>query len=102
MVRYLPNYLWRTAVAMHALPARLPSACLAACSKAPCSPRPLPCPSPQVKAAPAGSVDEVIENDVNNHDVFIYMKGIPQAPMCGFSNMACAILNLYGALWCGY
>lgn len=25
-------------------------------------------------------------------------QGVPQAPMCGFSNMACAILNLYGAL----
>jgi glutaredoxin-related protein len=23
-------------------------------------------------------------------------QGVPQAPMCGFSNMACAILNLYG------
>lgn len=25
------------------------------------------------------------------------LQGVPQAPMCGFSNMACAILNLYGA-----
>lgn len=28
------------------------------------------------------------------------LQGVPQAPMCGFSNMACAILNLYGA-WAG-
>lgn len=26
----------------------------------------------------------------------VCMQGVPQAPMCGFSNMACAILNLYG------
>ena len=25
-----------------------------------------------------------------------WLQGVPQAPMCGFSNMACAILNLYG------
>ena len=24
------------------------------------------------------------------------MKGIPEAPMCGFSNMACRILDAYG------
>ena len=53
---------------------------------------------PQVKAAAAGgaAVDKLIEQDISGHDVFIYMKGVPQAPMCGFSNMACAILNLYG------
>lgn len=51
---------------------------------------------PQVKAAAAGSVEAVIEEDISSHDVFLYMKGVPQAPMCGFSNMACAILNLYG------
>ncbi|KAL4420842.1 hypothetical protein ABPG75_010498 [Micractinium tetrahymenae] len=51
---------------------------------------------PQVKAAPAGDVEATIEKDIASHDVFIYMKGVPQAPMCGFSNMACAILNLYG------
>lgn len=29
---------------------------------------------PQVKAAPAGSVDETIQQDISSHDVFIYMK----------------------------
>lgn len=28
--------------------------------------------------------------------VFVYMKGTPQQPMCGFSNMACKILDAYG------
>ncbi|KAI7839922.1 hypothetical protein COHA_006316 [Chlorella ohadii] len=51
---------------------------------------------PQVKAGAAAGVKDTIERDVAGHDVFIYMKGVPQAPMCGFSNMACAILNLYG------
>lgn len=30
----------------------------------------------------------------------LLVQGVPQAPMCGFSNMACAILNLYGACCC--
>ena len=30
-------------------------------------------------------------------DVFM-PQGHPEAPMCGFSNMACQILNAYGAL----
>ncbi|PSC71379.1 monothiol glutaredoxin-mitochondrial-like [Micractinium conductrix] len=51
---------------------------------------------PKVKAAPSAGVDATIEKDISSHDVFIYMKGVPEAPMCGFSNMACAILNLYG------
>lgn len=29
------------------------------------------------------------------------LQGVPQAPMCGFSNMACAILNLYGVFHAG-
>jgi hypothetical protein len=29
---------------------------------------------PQMKAAPAGSVDATIEQDISSHDVFIYMK----------------------------
>ncbi len=29
---------------------------------------------PQVKAAPAGSVEQTIEQDIKSHDVFLYMK----------------------------
>jgi len=40
-------------------------------------------------------VAKVIENDVKSHKVFVYMKGIPEAPQCGFSNMVCRILEAY-------
>ncbi|CAK0786361.1 hypothetical protein CVIRNUC_009574 [Coccomyxa viridis] len=45
----------------------------------------------------APSVAEQIQNDVQQHPVFLYMKGVPEAPQCGFSNMACRILDAYGA-----
>ena len=50
---------------------------------------------PQYKGEAPSSVAELVEKDVKGHDVFIYMKGIPEAPMCGFSNMACRILDAY-------
>lgn len=50
---------------------------------------------PQVKSAPSSSVNDQIEQDIKEHRVFLYMKGIPEAPMCGFSNMACRILDAY-------
>lgn len=34
--------------------------------------------------------------DLCPHSLPRRAQGVPQAPMCGFSNMACAILNLYG------
>ena len=34
-------------------------------------------------------VDSVIKADVTSSEIFIYMKGVPDAPSCGFSNMAC-------------
>jgi monothiol glutaredoxin len=40
-------------------------------------------------------VAKVIESDVKSHKVFVYMKGIPEAPQCGFSNMVCRILEAY-------
>lgn len=42
------------------------------------------------------NVEELIAHDVKGNSVFIYMKGDPAAPMCGFSNMACRILDAYG------
>lgn len=41
------------------------------------------------------NVDDMIARDVAAHGVFVYMKGQPTAPMCGFSNMACRILDAY-------
>ena len=80
----------------------------------------------------APSVAEQIQNDVQQHPVFLYMKvswtqrkqilvsccswsrclpetyphcssalqGVPEAPQCGFSNMACRILDAYGKSSC--
>lgn len=50
---------------------------------------------PQIKGSASKSVSEQIEEDISQSSVFIYMKGVPQAPMCGFSNMACRILDAY-------
>ena len=30
-----------------------------------------------------------IEKDVRDNKVFVYMKGVPAAPMCGFSMTVC-------------
>lgn len=51
---------------------------------------------PQVKTTPAASAVEQIQQDIKDHKVFVYMKGNPEAPMCGFSNMVCKILDAYG------
>jgi len=34
--------------------------------------------------------------DLASNKVFLYMKGDPAAPQCGFSQMACRILDAYG------
>ena len=36
-----------------------------------------------------------IENDLKNNKVMLYMKGTPEAPLCGFSAQAVAILKEY-------
>ena len=41
------------------------------------------------------SVNDVIDTDVSKNKVFVYMKGVPEAPQCGFSNMVCRILDAY-------
>jgi len=40
-------------------------------------------------------VAKVIESDIKSKKVFVYMKGIPDMPQCGFSNMVCRILDTY-------
>jgi len=51
---------------------------------------------PQYKAEPVSDVNKLIEGDVKSNTVFVYMKGVPDAPQCGFSNMACRVLDAYG------
>lgn len=52
---------------------------------------------PKIKEGGAApSAEDQIKNDVSSHDVYIFMKGVPDAPNCGFSNMACRVLDAYG------
>jgi monothiol glutaredoxin len=51
---------------------------------------------PKHKAPTEGDAASMIQSDISTNSVFLYMKGTPDAPMCGFSRMACAILNAYG------
>ncbi len=37
-----------------------------------------------------------IEDDIKKNKVFLYMKGTPASPMCGFSARTAAILQSYG------
>ncbi|KAF8064519.1 GRXS15 [Scenedesmus sp. PABB004] len=50
---------------------------------------------PRYKAEPVGDVEAQIKADVADNQVFIYMKGTPEQPQCGFSSMACQILDAY-------
>ena len=43
-----------------------------------------------------GDIMSEIAHEVATHKVVLYMKGTPQAPMCGFSQRAAAILSSYG------
>ena len=37
-----------------------------------------------------------IKDQVTGHPVVLYMKGTPQMPQCGFSQLACQVLNACG------
>jgi monothiol glutaredoxin len=41
-------------------------------------------------------VVEAIDEEIDQHDVVLYMKGSPAEPMCGFSARAANILQAYG------
>ncbi len=43
------------------------------------------------------SAQDTIRQQVTTHPVVLYMKGSPQAPMCGFSATATEILKRVGA-----
>ena len=38
-----------------------------------------------------------IENDIKTNKIFIYMKGTPEAPMCGFSAQVVNVLKQHNA-----
>jgi monothiol glutaredoxin len=39
-------------------------------------------------------INALIDEQVKNNDVFLYMKGTPDFPMCGFSGRVVQILEL--------
>ena len=41
-------------------------------------------------------VNERIKEQLNGHDVLLYMKGTPDFPQCGFSGQTVAALNAVG------
>ena len=41
-------------------------------------------------------VNARIEEQLNSHDILLYMKGTPDFPQCGFSGQAVAALNAIG------
>lgn len=41
-------------------------------------------------------INSVIDDQVKSNDVFLYMKGTPDFPMCGFSGRVVQILNYLG------
>ncbi|XP_077242679.1 glutaredoxin 4 isoform X1 [Tasmannia lanceolata] len=52
---------------------------------------------PTNKLAGSGlSTLDVVERDVKENPIMIYMKGVPDAPRCGFSALAVRVLKEYG------
>jgi len=41
-------------------------------------------------------INALIDNQVKSNDVFLYMKGTPDFPMCGFSSRVVQILDYLG------
>ncbi|CAI0395576.1 unnamed protein product [Linum tenue] len=41
------------------------------------------------------SLKDIVEQDVRDNPVMVYMKGVPDYPQCGFSALAIRVLRLY-------
>jgi monothiol glutaredoxin len=48
-----------------------------------------------VDGAPEAEIFKKIEAAVKSHRVFLFMKGVPAMPQCGFSNKVVQILAAY-------
>ena len=46
-------------------------------------------------------IKELIDNEVNNNEVCLFMKGTPDAPQCGFSMAVSNILKILGVKFKG-
>ncbi|GAA0184381.1 reductase [Lithospermum erythrorhizon] len=42
------------------------------------------------------SLQGIVEQDVKENPVMLYMKGVPEQPRCGFSSLAVRVLQEYG------
>lgn len=42
------------------------------------------------------AISETIQKDITDNKVMLYMKGLPDAPQCGFSAQVVQILKSYG------
>jgi monothiol glutaredoxin len=49
--------------------------------------------------APTGDINKRIEDLINSSRVFLFMKGSPNQPMCGFSANVCSILAHMGVAY---
>ena len=47
------------------------------------------------------AINEFIGNEVKSNDVVLFMKGIPDAPQCGFSGQVVQILDHLGVTYKG-
>ena len=47
-------------------------------------------------------INSVIDEQVKSNDVFLYMKGTPDFPMCGFSGRVVQILDYVGVDYKGH
>lgn len=52
--------------------------------------------TPSLSRSEGGDIMSEIKKEVETNPIIIYMKGSPQAPMCGFSAKASQILASYG------
>jgi monothiol glutaredoxin len=51
---------------------------------------------PRPKGMHMSDINALIDEQVKNNDVFLYMKGTPDFPMCGFSGRVVQILGYLG------
>ncbi|HVY14714.1 MAG TPA: Grx4 family monothiol glutaredoxin [Rhodopila sp.] len=52
--------------------------------------------APQQENSPVSDIAERIQSDISKNDVFLYMKGTPMFPQCGFSARVVQILSHMG------
>mmetsp|Transcript_8010 Transcript_8010/g.20949 ORF Transcript_8010/g.20949 Transcript_8010/m.20949 type:complete len:163 (+) Transcript_8010:10-498(+) len=59
-------------------------------------------PKKRAYANEAEDVHAQIAKDIAEHKVVVYMKGVPDAPMCGFSNAVVQVMKAEGVEFKGF